>query len=122
LEEQYGADFNDSHRQGHRPDPAVQGFTAPVWMTFKQAMEVGAHVRKGEKGSLVVYANTITKTETDAEANEVEREIPFMKGYTVFNVEQIEGCRKSTTPGPSRSSHPWSVSRTRTASLPRPEP
>ena len=70
---------------------AAQGFTAPVWMTFKQAMEVGAHVRKGEKGSLVVYANTITKTETDAEANEVEREIPFMKGYTVFNVEQIEG-------------------------------
>ena len=34
---------------------AAQGFTAPVWMTFKQAMEVGAHVRKGEKGSLVVY-------------------------------------------------------------------
>jgi antirestriction protein ArdC len=70
---------------------AAQGFTAPVWMTFKQAMEVGAHVRKGEKGSLVVYANTITKTEMDAEANEVESEIPFMKGYTVFNVEQIEG-------------------------------
>jgi antirestriction protein ArdC len=51
---------------------AAQGFTAPVWMTFKQAMEVGAHVRKGEKGTLVVYANTITKTETDAEANIVE--------------------------------------------------
>jgi hypothetical protein len=69
---------------------AAQGFTAPVWMTFKQAMEAGAHVRMGEKGSLVVYANIITKTETEAEANEVEREIPFMKGYTVFNVEQIE--------------------------------
>jgi len=69
----------------------AQGFTAPVWMTFKQAIEAGAHVRKGEKGSLVVYANIITKIETDAEANEVEREIPFMKGYTVFNVEQIEG-------------------------------
>jgi antirestriction protein ArdC len=63
---------------------AAQGFTAPVWMTFKQAIEAGAHVRKGEKGSLVVYANIITKTETDAEANEVEREIPFMKGYTLW--------------------------------------
>src|SRR6202034_25027 len=68
-----------------------QGFAAPIWMTFKQAIELDAHVRKGEKGSLVVYANSITKTEDDGSDNEVEREIPFMKGYTVFNVEQIEG-------------------------------
>ena len=68
-----------------------QGFAAPIWMTFKQATELNAHVRKGEKGSLVVYANSITKTEDDGSGNEVEREIPFMKGYTVFNVEQIEG-------------------------------
>src|SRR5881394_1778644 len=33
------------------------GFIAPIWMTFRQATELGAHVRKGEKGSLVVYAN-----------------------------------------------------------------
>jgi antirestriction protein ArdC len=58
---------------------------------IKQALELKANVRKGEKGSLVVYANTITKTEDDGNGNDVEREIPFMKGYTVFNVEQIEG-------------------------------
>jgi antirestriction protein ArdC len=68
-----------------------QGFCAPIWMTFKQALEFNAHVRKGEKGSLVVYTNAITKTETDGAGNEVEREIPFLKGYTVFNVEQIDG-------------------------------
>ena len=68
-----------------------QGFTCPMWMTFKQATEFDAHVRKGEKGSLVVYANTVTKTEDDGAGNEVEREIPFLKGYTVFNVQQIEG-------------------------------
>ena len=39
-----------------------QGFAAPIWMTFKQALELKANVKKGEKGSLVVYANTITKT------------------------------------------------------------
>jgi antirestriction protein ArdC len=38
-----------------------------------------------------VYAGTITKTEDDGNGNDVDREIPFMKGYTVFNVEQIEG-------------------------------
>src|SRR6516165_4681452 len=69
-----------------------QGFTAPIWMTFKQALELNAHVRKGEKGSLVVYANSITKTRHDDTSGEdVEREIPFLKGYTVFNVEQIDG-------------------------------
>ncbi len=37
------------------------------------------HVRKGEKGSLVVYANAITRTETDPETGEEEQSIPFMK-------------------------------------------
>ncbi len=68
-----------------------QGFSAPIWMTFKQALELNAHVRKGEKGSLVVYANAITKVEQNDAGEDVEREIPFLKGYTVFNVEQIEG-------------------------------
>ena len=64
---------------------------APIWMTFRQASELNAHVRKGEKGSLVVYANSITRTEEDEQGEEAEREIHYMKGYTVFNVEQIEG-------------------------------
>jgi antirestriction protein ArdC len=69
-----------------------RGYAAPIWMTFKQAIELGAHVRKGERGSLVVYADRIVKSETDAQTGEeTERQIPFMKGYTVFNTEQIEG-------------------------------
>lgn len=69
-----------------------KGFAAPIWMTFKQALELGGHVRKGEKGSLVVYASSITRSEADeATGEETERDIPFMKGYTVFNVEQVEG-------------------------------
>jgi antirestriction protein ArdC len=68
-----------------------EGYSAPIWMTFRQAKELGAHVRKGEKGELVVYANTITRTEENANGEDIEQTIPFMKGYTVFNVEQIEG-------------------------------
>lgn len=67
------------------------GYLSPYWMTFKQAKELGAHVRKGERGNLVVYANTITKTEEQDDGSEEERRIPFMKSYSVFNVEQIEG-------------------------------
>jgi antirestriction protein ArdC len=67
------------------------GYAAPVWMTFRQAAELGANVRKGEKGSLVVYANKITRTETDGESSEeTAHDIHYMKGYTVFNVEQID--------------------------------
>ena len=68
----------------------TKGYACPLWLTFKQAIELGGHVKKGESGELVVYANTITRTERDDKGEETEREIPFMKGYTVFNAEQCE--------------------------------
>ena len=67
-----------------------KGYAAPIWMTYKQAHELGAQVRKGERGSLVVFANRITRTETNEQGEDTEREIPFMRGYSVFNVEQID--------------------------------
>jgi antirestriction protein ArdC len=49
------------------------------------------NVRKGEHGSLVVYANSITKNDMDADTGEeTAQQIYFLKGYTVFNAEQIE--------------------------------
>jgi antirestriction protein ArdC len=61
-------------------------------MTYRQAKELGGQVRKGERGELVVYANTLTRTETDPETGEdALQTIPFMKGYSVFNAEQIDG-------------------------------
>jgi antirestriction protein ArdC len=69
----------------------ARGFTAPTWMTFRQARELGGHVRKGETSATVIYASRFTKTETDARGDEVERAIPFLKAYGVFNVGQIEG-------------------------------
>jgi antirestriction protein ArdC len=69
----------------------AKGYAANVWMTYRQAVELGAHVRKGEHGSLVVFADRFVRSETNDQGQDVEREIPFMKDYTVFNVEQIEG-------------------------------
>lgn len=69
----------------------ARGFSAPMWMTFKQALELGAAVRKGETGSTVVFASRFTKTEANGNGGEIDREIPFLKAYTVFNVEQIDG-------------------------------
>lgn len=72
-------------------DAVEKGFVSPLWMTFKQALELEAHVRKGEHGSTVVYADSITRTDTNDKGEEVEQAIPFLKAYTVFNAEQIEG-------------------------------
>ena len=74
-------------------EAVARGFTSPIWMTFKQSLELGGHVRKGESGTMVVYANKVTKTETDEHGDEVERAIPFLRAYTVFCVDQIETCR-----------------------------
>ena len=72
-------------------DAETKGFSAPIWMTYKQAHDLGGQVRKGEHGSLVVYANTVTRTETDSDTGEAtERDIAFLKGYTVFSVDQID--------------------------------
>jgi antirestriction protein ArdC len=73
-------------------ESVTKGYSAPIWMTFRQALELNAHVRKGERGSTVVYSSKINRTGTDAETGEeTEQAIPFLKSYTVFNVEQIEG-------------------------------
>jgi antirestriction protein ArdC len=68
-----------------------KGYSCPLWLTYKQAAELGGQVRKGEHGSVVVYADKFTKEGTDDKGAAVEIEIPFMKGYTVFNAEQIDG-------------------------------
>lgn len=69
-----------------------KGYSCPLWLTFNQAREAGGCVKKGEKGTQVVYANSFEKKETDAATGEetVER-IPFLKSYTAFNAEQVEG-------------------------------
>jgi antirestriction protein ArdC len=65
-------------------------FTCPLWMTYRQASELGGQVRRGEKGSLVVYANNVTRHETADNGEELEYTVPFLKSYSVFNAEQID--------------------------------
>jgi len=69
----------------------TKGYACPLWLTFKQALDLGGHVKKGQSGELVVFAGSITRSETDDAGEEAERQIPFLKGYTVFNAEQCDG-------------------------------
>lgn len=72
-----------------------KGYTSPFWMTYKQAIELGGYVRKGEKGTHVCYANVIERTEQNEDGEETTRKIPFMRSYTVFNADQIENLPES---------------------------
>lgn len=68
-----------------------RGFVSPFWLTYRQAQELGGHVKKGEHGFPVVYANTFKKTDTNDAGEEIEQEIPYLKEYTVFCADQCEG-------------------------------
>ncbi|WP_417319627.1 ArdC family protein [Erythrobacter aureus] len=64
------------------------------WLTFKQALSLGGCVRKGEKGTTVVYADRFVpkKEQAKAEQNgDDPQAIPFLKRYTVFNADQCDG-------------------------------
>lgn len=64
------------------------------WLTFKQALALGGGVRKGEKGTTVVYADRfVPKKEQDRAVSDGDdpRAIPFLKRYTVFNADQCDG-------------------------------
>ena len=69
------------------------GHASPTWMTYKQAQGLGGQVRRGEKGSPIVYYGTTTAREDRAEGTSGDdaREVRFLKSYTVFNVAQIKG-------------------------------
>jgi antirestriction protein ArdC len=69
------------------------GYSSPYWLTFKQAKEIGGHVRKGEQGSPVVFWKWLEKDEGKQERDETRtgsRRIPLARLYHVFNVQQCE--------------------------------
>ena len=62
-------------------------FESDTWLTFKQAKRDGGMVRKGEKGTRIVFYGTSTKDGDNGEENRFF----YMKQYTVFNVDQVDG-------------------------------
>ena len=74
-----GTAYNDINVLMLRGAAFEPGFVSPCWMTFRQARELGAHVRKGERGNLAVYVNAITRTEETEDGSEEEQTIPFLE-------------------------------------------
>jgi antirestriction protein ArdC len=81
-----------------------RGYPSQSWLTFRQALEAGGCVRKGERGTTVVYADRFipeSEKARAAEKGEDARQVAFLKRFTVFNVAQCEGLREGLAADPA---------------------
>lgn len=81
-----------------------RNFASREWLTYKQATEMGGHVRKGQKGTPIFFFSMIEKKNNQDKDNQNEDDrddgIPFLRCFTVFNVEQIDGLDKTKLANP----------------------
>ncbi len=80
-----------------------RGYPSQGWLTFKQCRDAGGSVRRGERGTTIVYADRFTPETERARAADVgdaARAIPFLKRFTVFNRAQCDGLSAGLTPEP----------------------
>jgi antirestriction protein ArdC len=87
-------------------------YSSASWLTFNQARELSGTVRKGEKGTQIVFYKQLRdrqKTDDEQTAKE-DRRAPFVLTYhTVFNVEQCDGL---TLPQIEQSTQPTEADET----------
>jgi len=79
----------------------VSGFDTPVWASFKQWQSLGCNVRKGEKGTKIVFFSPVTKECKVTGNTEVYN---LLKSYYVFNASQVDGV---TIEAPSTVDKPF---------------
>lgn len=90
-----------------------RGFAAQEWLTFRQALSLGGHVTKGERGTTICFADRFTpkaERERAAEQGSEPSTVPFLKRFTVFNVEQCEALPAHVValPQPHPATDLWS--------------
>jgi antirestriction protein ArdC len=77
----------------------LKGYASPMWATYKQWHELGARVRQGEKSSLIVYWSIPERSAKGEEDDEGRSGRGFFaRGYSVFNVAQVDGFTPPPVP------------------------
>jgi antirestriction protein ArdC len=66
------------------------GYRVPRYLTYKQALELGGHVRKGERGTKVYFVKQLHVRDKDSDDESATRVVPMLREYTVFNVDQCD--------------------------------
>ncbi len=76
-----------------------QGYGNPYWLTYRQSINMGGHVNKGEKGTVIVFWKTRKlqdQSNNDSDDTDEMKTIPLLRYYKVFNVEQCTGVEYPT--------------------------
>lgn len=89
-------------------ESALHGYASNQWLTFKQALDVGAHVRKGEKACQVVFYKLLDvagdkSANTDDNSTAKGKRLPLLRLFHVFNVAQLDDLPERLTPMPPAS-------------------
>jgi antirestriction protein ArdC len=69
----------------------IRGYPSGLWGTYRQWRELGAQVREGEKATPVVFWNTKEVEQEEESGEQRQKEIVLARGYSVFNVSQVDG-------------------------------
>src|SRR5580704_13586024 len=75
------------------------GYPTPRFLTFKQALELGGNVRKGEHGTKVYFVKQLQVRDQAADNETATRPVPMLREYTVFNVDQCDNLPDSVITG-----------------------
>jgi antirestriction protein ArdC len=82
-----------------------QGFAGQSWLTFRQAMSLGGHVRKGERGTTVVYTDRFVPTRSGAPPRPVTKRKRFHSSSALPYSTQISESLPGGSPPPHRHRH-----------------
>lgn len=82
-------------------------YSSPYWLSYRQAQARGGNVRKGEKGTLVVFWKMYQRKEADQQTGQEQtKTLPVLRYYTVFNEEQCEGIDAPTVQAATHEHEP----------------
>ncbi len=97
-------------------------YASPFWLSYKQAQDLGGHVKRGEKGCPVIFWRWL---DTKDKATGETQRVPLLRYYTVFHVSQCEGIPADKIPalkGSERQHSPLEQAEKIVAAMPkRPE-
>jgi antirestriction protein ArdC len=79
------------------------GYESPRWLTFKQCIDLGGKIRKGEKATTIVYSKPMAKESLDDAGNATTDYYHCMKAYQVFNAQQADGLAADVVALPTAS-------------------
>jgi antirestriction protein ArdC len=86
------------------------------WLTFKQALDAGGNVKKGEKSTPIVFWKF---NEYEDKTTGEKKQIPFLRHYNVFNLDQTEGIEFETVVEEKRASEPLAEAEALISGMPK---